>query len=164
MYDTVSTEVKLMGKVLYIILQCTWGIFQTFLGFVIFLLCYKSKHFSYHGSIVTVWKSKTSVSLGLFVFVTSEPFSAKKFEGQISVAELSNRLLVHEYGHTVQSLILGPLYLFVIGIPSTLWGFLGGRKRRDEQIPYGAFFTEKWANSLGEQVTGEKSIENLVLE
>ena len=43
-----------MGKVLYIILQCTWGIFQTFLGFVIFLLHYKSKHYSYHGSIVTV--------------------------------------------------------------------------------------------------------------
>lgn len=114
--------------------------------------------------LLTIWKSKTSVSLGLFVFVTSEPFFAKKYEGQISVAELSNRLLVHEYGHTIQSLILGPLYLFVIGIPSTLWGFLGGRKRRDEQIPYGAFFTEKWANSLGEQVTGEKSIDNLVLE
>ena len=52
-----------MGKVLYRIWQCTWGIFQTLLGFVVFLLCYKNKHFSYHGSIVTIWKSKTSVSL-----------------------------------------------------------------------------------------------------
>ena len=102
--------------------------------------------------------------LRLICFCHFRTFFWKKFEEQISVAELSNRLLVHEYGHTVQSLILGPLYLFVIGIPSTLWGFLGGRKRRDEQIPYGAFFTEKWANSLGEQITGEKSIENLVLE
>jgi hypothetical protein len=41
---------------------------------------------------------------------------------------------------------------------------MGGKKRRDEQVPYGAFFTEKWANHLGEQVTGEKSIGNLVLD
>lgn len=100
----------------------------------------------------------------MFVFVTSEPFFAKKYEGQICVEELSNRLLVHEYGHTIQSLILGPLYLIIIGILSTLWGFLGGKKRRDKQIPYGSFFTERWANHLGEQVTRQKSIDNLVLE
>lgn len=148
----------------YRIWQCTWGSLQTLLGFVVFLMHFKNKHISYHGAIVTVWEPKTSVSLGLFVFVTSEPYFAKKFEGQIRTEELSNRLLVHEYGHTIQSLILGPLYLIAIGIPSTLWGFLGGRKRRNEQIPYGTFFTEKWANNLGEQVTGEKSIGNLVLD
>ena len=35
---------------------------------------------------------------------------------------------------------------------------------KEEQIPYGAFFTEKWANVLGEYVKHEKSIENLVIE
>lgn len=153
-----------MKKIMYCIAQCTWGILQTMLGFVVFLMHYKNKHFCYHGAIITVWEPKTSVSLGLFVFVTSEPYFAKKYEGEINTEELSNRLLVHEYGHTIQSLILGPLYLIVIGIPSTLWGFLGGKKRRDEQVPYGAFFTEKWANQLGEQVTGEKSIDMLVLD
>ena len=153
-----------MKKIIYCIAQCTWGILQTMLGFVVFLMHYKNKHFCYHGAIITVWEPKTSVSLGLFVFVTSEPYFAKKYEGEISAEELSKRLLVHEYGHTIQSLILGPLYLIVIGIPSTLWGFLGGKKRRDEQVPYGAFFTEKWANQLGEQVTGEKSIDMLVLD
>lgn len=153
-----------MKKIIYCIAQCTWGILQTMLGFVVFLMHYNNKHFCYHGAIITVWEPKTSVSLGLFVFVTSEPYFAKKYEGEISTEELSNRLLVHEYGHTIQSLILGPLYLIVIGIPSTLWGVLGGKKRRDEQVPYGAFFTEKWANQLGEQVTGEKSIDMLVLD
>lgn len=153
-----------MKSIIYKIWQCTWGFIQTFAGFAVFLKHLHNKHFWYHGALITVWESRTSVSLGLFVFVTAEPFFAKKYEGQISVEELSQRLLVHEYGHTIQSLILGPLYLIVIGIPSTLWGFLGGRKRRDEQIPYGAFFTEKWANHLGEAVTGDKSIGNLVLE
>ena len=75
-------------------------------------------------------------------------------------------LFVHEYGHTVQSLILGPLYLIVIGMPSTLWGFLPNlhKKRKDEQISYFSFFTEGWANRLGEKVTGEKSMGNLVID
>lgn len=73
--------------------------------------------------------------------------------------ELAGRLLVHEYGHTIQSLILGPLYLIVMGIPSTLWGFLPCyvNKRQNEEVSYFDFFTEKWANLLGEKVTGEKS-------
>ncbi len=149
---------------LYRIWQCTWGILQTLLGAVVFLMHYRDKHFNYHGAIVTEWETKSSVSLGMFVFVTSEPYFAEKFKGQIGVEELANRLLVHEYGHTIQSLILGPLYLFLIGIPSTLWGFLGGKKRKEKQIPYGAFVTEKWANILGERVTREKSIGALVID
>ena len=129
-----------------------------------FIMHFKSKHYTYHGAIITEWNVKSSMSLGLFVFVTSDPFFAKKYEGRIKIGELSKRLLVHEYGHTIQSLILGPLYLIVIGIPSTLWGFVGAKKRKDEQVPYGAFFTEGWANRLGERVTGEKSIDMLVLD
>jgi len=80
--------------------------------------------------------------------------------------ELSQRLLVHEYGHTIQSLLLGSLYLVIIGIPSTLWGFLQplNKKRKTEGISYFSFFTEKWANRLGEMVTGSKSMENLVID
>ena len=153
-----------MKITIYRIWQCTWGMLQAFLGLIMFIIHFKSKHFSYHGAIITEWDIKSSMSLGLFVFVTSGPYFAEKYRGQISVEELSNRLLVHEYGHTIQSLILGPLYLIVIGIPSTMWGFLGAKKRKDEQIPYGSFFTEGWANSLGEVVTGEKSIDKLVID
>ena len=155
---------SMMKAFLYQLWQCTWGFLQTLLGFVVFLGNYRSSHFVYHGAIVTRWASSSSVSLGLFVFVSAEPFFTQKYEGRFSAEELSSRLLVHEYGHTIQSLILGPLYLIVMGIPSTLWGFLGGRMRHEKQIPYGAFFTEKWANRLGERVTGQPSIGNLVLE
>ncbi len=155
-----------MKTFLYRIWQCTWGILQNLLGSIVFLLHRKKQHYNFHGAVVTVWKSKSSVSLGMFVFITSEPFFAEKFSGEMRMDELSDRLLVHEYGHTIQSLILGPLYLLVIGIPSTLWGFLPNlnRKRREEEISYFEFFTEKWANSLGEKVTGEKSMENLVID
>lgn len=153
-----------MKRILYTLWQCTWGILQTFLGLILFVRHIKSRHFVYHGAIITEWNTKTSISLGLFVFVTANPFFAEKFEGQLNTDECSKRLLVHEYGHTIQSLILGPLYLIVIGIPSTLWGFFGAKKRKNEQVAYGSFFTEGWANRLGEWVTGEISIGDMVLE
>ena len=102
----------------------------------------------------------------MFVFVTKEPYFYDKLKNEYTMEELSRRLLVHEYGHTIQSLILGPLYLIVVGIPSTLWGFLPSlnQKRKKEGLSYFSFFTEKWANYLGEQVTGEKSMESFVID
>ena len=91
-----------MKIIIYRIWQCTWGILQTFLGLIMFILHFKRKHYAYHGAIITEWNVKSSMSLGLFVFVTSEPYFAKKYEGQINIEELSKRLLVHEYGHTIQ--------------------------------------------------------------
>ncbi len=150
---------------LYILFQISWGFLQSLLGFIVFLANLKAEHFTYHGAIVTQWKGLSSVSLGMFVFVTEKPYFAEKLP-QYSESELSSRLLVHEYGHTVQSLILGPLYLILMGIPSTLWGFLPSlaKKRREEKLSYFSFFTERWANRLGEKVTGEKSMEQLLID
>ena len=155
-----------MQSVLYFIWQWSWGILQSALGLIVFLFHIHAKHYFYHGAVVTEWKSVSSVSLGLFVFVTSEPFFFDQLKNEYSAEELSERLLVHEYGHTIQSLILGPLYLIVIGIPSTLWGFLPSlnNKRKTEGLSYFSFFTEKWANVLGEKVTGRKSMEGLVID
>jgi len=152
-----------MKQILYRFWQCTWGIFQTILGFILFLKYFKNKHFSYHGAIITEWNNNTSLSLGLFVFVTVQPFFTEKYKYEYTQEELARKLLVHEYGHTIQSLILGPLYLIVIGIPSTLWGFLFAKKRYEKQIPYCAFFTESWANKCGEYVTNEESIGEMIL-
>lgn len=154
-----------MKTMLYWLLQCTWGLPQTLLGLIVFLLHSGDRHYLYHGAVITQWRGKSSVSLGLFVFVTAEPYFLDKLP-QYPRKELSARLLVHEYGHTIQSLILGPLYLVIIGIPSTLWGFLptANKMRRERQVSYFAFFTEKWANALGERVTGCKSMEQLVID
>ena len=155
-----------MKALLYIVLQCTWGIVQTMLGAFVFLQHLTDEHFFYHGAVVTRWKSKSSVSLGMFVFVTDEPYFYERLKDKYTVDQLSGRLLVHEYGHTIQSLILGPLYLVLMGIPSTLWGFLPScnKKRKNKSVSYFSFFTEKWANALGEIVTGEKSMEQLVID
>ena len=100
----------------------------------------------------------------MFVFTTTNPMKDKRIENKIPDEELSKRLLVHEYGHTIQSLIFGPLYLIVMGIPSTLWGFLPYfQAKRNKGVSYFDFFTEKLANYLGEKVTKEQSMENAII-
>lgn len=56
----------------------------------------------------------------------------------------------HEYGHYIQSLILGPLYLFIIGIPSLLHNIVHTVcEKVNIKWDYYSFYTEKWANKLG---------------
>ena len=164
------TQVRLKGviikmkKIIYILIQFTWGMPQTLLGFLIFLINIKNKHFFYHGAIITERNVPSSASLGMFVFTTTNPMKDKRIENKIPDEELSQRLLVHEYGHTIQSLILGPFYLIVMGIPSTLRGFLPYyQKKRNYGVSYFSFFTEKWASFLGEKVTKEKSMEDAII-
>lgn len=144
----------IMKRALYLFWQCTWGVLQSLTGAVIFLLHIRDRHCCFHGAVVTEWKYGSSVSLGMFVFITHDPYYSGLKAG-CTKAEHSQKLLAHEYGHTVQSLILGPLYLFVIGIPSILWAGLPPcrRKRREQGISYYSFYTEKWADFLGEKVT-----------
>ncbi len=155
-----------MKKLLYVFWQCTWGILQTLLGLAHFLVYLRCPHFWYHGAVVTRWSNKASVSLGLFVFVTDDLPYYHRVADRMTRQELADRLLVHEYGHTIQSLLLGPLYLLLIGVPSTVWGFWPSlnRRRQQEQISYFSFFTESWANAWGEKVTGSPSMERLVID
>ena len=53
---------------------------------------------------------------------------------------------LHEYGHSLQSMYLGPLYLLVIGLPSLLWACWWNE---DRNRSYYSFYTERWADYLG---------------
>lgn len=155
-----------MKRILYTVVQLTWGFLQSLIGFVLFLINLKREHYIYHGAVVTKWKLSSSISLGLFVFVAENyPAHYKKGKLIYTKEEMQKRLLVHEYGHTIQSLIFGPLYLIVMGIPSCVWaGFPPVVKNRiKKHIPYCAFFTERFANFLGEKVTKEISLQNIFL-
>ena len=132
---------------LYYFLQLTWGIIQNILGFIIWIYVLltgpKEKRHVFHGALVTRWYLKSSMSMGMFLFMgTNDP-----------------RVLVHEYGHTIQSCILGPFYLPVIGIPSFCWAntprFV--RSRMTGRYRYSDFYPERWANYLGEKYTGRAS-------
>ncbi len=53
----------------------------------------------------------------------------------------------HELGHCKQSVILGPLYLIVIGLPSLLWAVT--HHHIAQKRSYYWFYTERWADRLG---------------
>ena len=57
----------------------------------------------------------------------------------------------HELGHTIQSKILGPLYLIVIGIPSITYCGLRRLFPSLRKKNYYDFFSEKSANYLSEK-------------
>lgn len=84
-----------MRILLYIIIQCTWGIAQTLLGFIVFLINIKNKHYFYNGAIITERNVPSSVSLGIFVFTTTNPMKDKRIKNKIPDKELSIRLLIH---------------------------------------------------------------------
>lgn len=144
----------------YRLLQWTWGLPQTLAGAIVYIMNKSCKHYSYKGAIVTEWKSKSSLSLGMFLFVTDDPFYYPQYRNEYDLESFSKMLMIHEYGHTIQSLILGSLYLFLVGIPSIAWSFLSVfvRKRERDKISYFSAYPERWANQLGEKISGEISI------
>ena len=76
----------------------------------------------------------SAMSLGDYLFVS--PMSSQK-------------TIQHEYGHSKQSDILGPLYLIVIGIPSLLHNIVHYLcSKIGIKWNYYSFYTESWANKL----------------
>jgi hypothetical protein len=84
-------------------------------------------------------------------------YFVKDFPGGISLSfmiflsevDLNNlRAVKHEYGHTIQSLYLGWLYLIVVGVPSIIRASIWNRYKLEEEKYYESF-PENWADFLG---------------
>ena len=154
-----------LKRILIHILHWTWCLPQTLvgLGFYVYLNIKKSINKERYGTyneaeIYCTYLTRGSISLGNRVFLCDSHWD-------------DDNVIRHELGHYKQSLILGPLYLFVIGIPSVLWcNVFWPRKMKkwkemkvfSESInehlklklnvppkpSYYDFYTEKWANKL----------------
>ena len=138
-----------MRKVLFILLQCTWGLAQTLLGALFCLINRKCPRRFYRGCIETQWNTSGGMSLGLFIFTPND------------ARPETDKVRVHEYGHCMQSLLLGPLYL-ILGLISVCWANIPyfRKLRKQKKIPYTACFVESWASKWGELTTGEEAIWN----
>lgn len=134
-------------RVLCTLMFCTWALPQTLIGLGFFIANRKHPHRWYRGCIDTQWNYHGGLSLGLFIFTPPDK------------QENAPLIRTHEYGHCIQSLVLGPL-MFFVGIVSVLWGDLPyyARLRKEKHLPYTACFVEAWASGWGEKVTGEKAI------
>lgn len=120
-------------KLIVEILLWIWQAPQNIVGLV-FHLIYGRTMARYRGiNVVVSERFPGGISLGRSIFV-KRPYLADPDTWN------------HEYGHTRQSLYLGPFYLFVVGIPSLLWAWYWNPSRG---VSYYSFYTEKWADKLG---------------
>ena len=91
----------------------------------------------YKQAIVIPCVMRGAVTLGCYVFV--------------GLNSEYRKTVKHELGHTIQSKILGPLYLIVIGIPSITYCGLRRIFPSLRKKNYYDFYTEKWANNLSKK-------------
>ena len=110
--------------------QCAWQFPQLLVGLLMMPFLGKKKlvadrHFNF------CWSSPDmsgGISLGPIAFVQERS---------------SEETIAHETdGHTVQSKILGPLYLVLVGLPSLIWAW----QYNPHKQCYYDFYTEKGAN------------------
>ena len=131
--------IRLMGAL--------WGLPQNVIGatMAIVLRLKGAPHGLFRLALVSEWGMDAGLSLGFFIFVPKAS---------------SRPLLIHEYGHTMQSLLLGPLYLIVVVVPSLIWAGLPAlaRYRTRAKVSYYAHPIEHWADLAGTRVCHEESV------
>lgn len=124
-------------KFIWKILVCIWQLPQIIAACLYHVYITKSEGIVdtcyIQGAIVFIKKKSCgSVTLGPYIFLSPRA---------------TDTTVRHEWGHTRQSLILGPLYFIVIGIPSIIWA--STHRTIAPNKPYDWFYTEAWANKLG---------------
>jgi hypothetical protein len=120
------------------LLSWTWCLPSTLLGLGAAVLAQGTggNAVYFKGSVVIRWKAFRplgGVCLGQVIVVSDQ---------------VSEEVILHEWGHFRQCLLLGPLYYLVIGIPSVahaIWFRQTGRPF----YQYYHFYTEAWADALG---------------
>jgi len=153
---------------LFYLLHWTWALSQNIVGGIGCLLLARSgKHrrINYHGAIVTYVDTKKSfggVSIGMFVFINGKYIKENPDDGWTHDSR------IHEFGHCVQSILLGPLYWIVIALPSIIWCnlpyFAKMHDTKATKHVYYKAYCEGWANVWGAAWTGEDFVTEQLLK
>lgn len=110
-----------------------WQLPQNLIGLILILIIQGEQKHKYNNINYYYYDPfPGGISLGNYLIVGSQHSQSIK----------------HEYGHAIQSRILGPLYLIIIGIPSIIWAALYGQIIPRYKNNYYRFYTEKWADKL----------------
>jgi hypothetical protein len=106
----------------------------------------------YKKKIYSTYDYKTSK-----VYVLRGPLFGVSLGKYIIISTKHNEITVkHEYGHSLQSLYFGPLYLLIIGIPSATMNFISSISYMFFNGKFAANYykrwPESWADKLGEVI------------
>ena len=133
------------ARFLFYLAQFTWGLPVNLIGGIVYLIFYpKCRHERFKNAFITYIPGNWGgVSLGLFIFIA---------EGRPEGWTRNTR--IHEYGHTWQCLLLGPLYYLVIALPSAVWCNCFNGYRKKHHVSYYKLYCESWANAFGQKFSG----------
>lgn len=118
-----------------------WQLPQNLLGLImlLFMKPYVLKE-NYKGITYVVSKKMSGgISLGNYVILSNTYRDKNRYYKDLN----------HEWGHTRDSRMFGPLYLIVIGLPSIIWAWIYGTIIKPTQNGYYKFYTEKRADHFG---------------
>lgn len=146
-YDTKPKALKGISRVLFYLIQFTWGLPVNLISGIIYLILknkFRTERFE-NAFITYIPGNWGGLSLGLFIFIA---------DGRED--EWTKNTRIHEYGHTIQCLLLGPLYWIVVALPSAVWcNFFAGYRKRNN-VSYYKLYCESWANAWGQKWSGLK--------
>jgi hypothetical protein len=135
-----------LWRALALAVLCVWELPQNVLGLAALIgciVCGNLARLEWDGRRLVIEVHQGGVSLGLFVLWSTG-------RNRYFVLDADNRQ--HEYGHSVQSRWLGPLYLAAVGVPSVarvlyamVYRELTGRRWQG----YYDGYPERWADRLG---------------
>lgn len=144
---------KILLGILYWCIQLTWGALMTYPGLLVSAFCILFLHgrphkngFSY---IVEVGGNWGGIELGAVALCGSYASLDRDCYDLVWFEETR----CHEFGHTIQQLIFGPLQLFIVGIPSAIryWYDRLDNKHRKDRGPdwYDSIWFEGTATRWG---------------
>ena len=122
------------GKKVWRVLLYLWQLPQHIVGLLLVQLLSCRYYQDYCSARVYVTRTPVGVSLGDYIIVYGHPEAIE--------------CIPHEWGHTLQSRRLGPLYLLLVGLPSIGMNIFSRLKIMNEDRYY-LRWPENWADRLG---------------
>jgi hypothetical protein len=142
------------GIALFWLLSLTWGLLATLAGAALALGCLAKglRPRRFHGNIYfDNVRPRGSNNLGPFFFLAENAMAFTPY---------------HEAGHGLQNILYGPLFFFVVGIPSELWyhrfirehaaQIAAGWSDNERRVAYDRHPVERQASRWGAKAYGWK--------
>lgn len=116
-------------KTIIFIKDWVWQLPQNLLGLLLVFLYQAKLETTYHGKLIYISPHiNGGISLGKYIIIKS----------------LNDSVIKHEYGHSLQSVYTGWLYLIIFALPSLIHALLYVKYCKDTN--YYHFYTERWAD------------------
>ena len=128
----------------YWLLSCTWGLLSTVVGAFMALgaLCLGGKpERNGPSAIIRIGRGWGGVSIGAFALCSKDAGEAVR---------------KHEFGHSLQNCLMGPIWPFIVGIPSAIryWAYERNRRLGKENFDYYSAWFEATASDWGTRFMG----------